>query len=236
MPGDHVGGCGQGLLWPGEHAALRQEHPGAHEEVLHQRQESGQGAALRKYSGGGFIPFSVHHFLRSFQKRAGGYNAFEKDFAIINIFFGDSTAFGMMNCILCLSKEILYRIWEKGEDDGDRLHFFARRTVWSVPWIQSHVLCGDHLLVLCRNGAKDAVQKMRNILTFLLHLGHWLNECVSLGYRKMFYYPFLRGAVNNFRFIFFSHFSINFENVYLVFVYPSPWVPSSSGHRRGGKD
>ena len=150
--------------------------------------------------------FSVHHFLRLFQKRAGGYNAFEKDFAIINIFFGDSTAFGMMNCILCLSKEILYRIWEKGEDDGDRLHFFARRTVWSVPWIQSHVLRGDHLLVLCRNGAKDAVQKMRNILTFLLHLGHWLNECVSLGYRKMFFYPFLRGAVNNFRFIFFGHF------------------------------
>ena len=110
MPGDHVGGRGQGLLRPGEHAALRQEHPRAHEEVLHQRQESGQRAALRKYSGGGFIPFSVHHFLRLFQKRAGGYNAFEKDFAIINIFFGDSTAFGMMNCILNLIEEILYRI------------------------------------------------------------------------------------------------------------------------------
>ena len=30
------------------------------------------------------------------QARKGGYNAFEKDFAIINIFFGDSTAMGIL--------------------------------------------------------------------------------------------------------------------------------------------
>ena len=29
-----------------------------------------------------------------FQKRSAGYNAFEKDIAIINIFFGDATAMG----------------------------------------------------------------------------------------------------------------------------------------------
>ena len=29
-----------------------------------------------------------------FQERSDGYNAFEKDFAIINIYFGDATAMG----------------------------------------------------------------------------------------------------------------------------------------------
>ena len=34
----------------------------------------------------------TNHILKA---RKGGYNAFEKDFAIINIFFGDSTAMGI---------------------------------------------------------------------------------------------------------------------------------------------
>ena len=37
---------------------------------------------------------------QNFQRRSAGYNAFEKDFAIINVFFGDATAMGKFsfNC------------------------------------------------------------------------------------------------------------------------------------------
>ena len=44
--GDHVGRGGKGVLWPHQHSGLRQQHPGPHEEILHQQGEGGQGTAL----------------------------------------------------------------------------------------------------------------------------------------------------------------------------------------------
>ena len=36
----------------------------------------------------------MENYKLKFQERSDGYNAFEKDFAIINIYFGDATAMG----------------------------------------------------------------------------------------------------------------------------------------------
>ena len=40
----------------------------------------------------------MENYILKLQERSDGYNAFEKDFAIINIYFGDATAMGNL-CI-----------------------------------------------------------------------------------------------------------------------------------------
>lgn len=92
--GHAVGGGGQRHLpRPGAQAGLRGEHPGSHQAVLHQPGQDGQGAALRHSRGeerklSGISIFSV-------QTRSFGYNAFERDISILNIYFGDSTVMGL---------------------------------------------------------------------------------------------------------------------------------------------
>ena len=39
-------------------------------------------------------PLMENYYKLKLQERSDGYNAFEKDFAIINIYFGDATAMG----------------------------------------------------------------------------------------------------------------------------------------------
>ena len=89
-----MGRCRQAVVWSVLCARLRAPHPGPHEAALCDHKAQWAGAPLSQCQGGKSFIFTTTHWKLSIQTRAGGYNAFEKDFAIINIFFGDATAMG----------------------------------------------------------------------------------------------------------------------------------------------
>ena len=68
------------------------------------------------------------------------YNAYEKDIAIVNIFFGEPTAYGESIDIFCSSNPIP-RVREVAEDDLVGLHLRLWRPLWTLPWNQLCV-CG----------------------------------------------------------------------------------------------
>ena len=75
------------------------------------------------------------------------YNAYEKDIAVVNIYFGDSTVFGIVHNMAFLlnahSLKILFlsRVRESPQDDLVGLHLRLWRDLWTLPWNQ---LCLRH--------------------------------------------------------------------------------------------
>ena len=63
------------------------------------------------------------------------YNAYEKDIAIVNIFFGEPTAYGESIEIVCYCNPIL-RVREVAKDDLVGLHLRLWRPLWTLPWDQ----------------------------------------------------------------------------------------------------
>ena len=74
---------------------------------------------------------------------------------------------------LLLMRMIACRIWEKPEDDLDRLHLLSRRSVWSLPRLQPHLLRGDPLLVL-RGDAAQVLQL--SLHTLNVKLNFWIKD------------------------------------------------------------
>ena len=94
-PGHAVGpGRQRHLPQPGPQAGLRGEDCGANQGVLHQPGQEGQGASLQ-YSRGQALSLLTLTSIFSLQTRSVGYNAFERDISILNIYFGDSTVMGL---------------------------------------------------------------------------------------------------------------------------------------------
>ena len=68
------------------------------------------------------------------------YNAYEKDIAIVNIFFGESTAYGESVDIFCSCYPIP-RVREVAKDDLVGLYLRLWRPLWTLSWDQLCV-CG----------------------------------------------------------------------------------------------
>ena len=68
------------------------------------------------------------------------YNAYDKDIAVVNVFFGSSTVFGLENYIFCSVSSNLHflRIWEITKDDLAGFHIKPWRTLWALSWNQFH--------------------------------------------------------------------------------------------------
>ena len=79
------------------------------------------------------------------------YNAYEKDIAIVNLFFGEPTVFGVFN-IKSQNwlnwKLFIFRIWAVTKNDLVGLHFWLWRDLRTLPWNQFCVSGWDSLLVL----------------------------------------------------------------------------------------
>ena len=63
------------------------------------------------------------------------YNAYEKDIAIVNIFFGESTVFGQLQ-FHSNPKLFCSRIRKISKDDLVGLHLWLWWTLWTLPWDQ----------------------------------------------------------------------------------------------------
>ena len=74
------------------------------------------------------------------------YDAYEKDIAIVNVFFGEPTAYGESIDIFCSSNPIV-RVREVAEDDLVGLHLRRWRPLWTLSWDQLCLPGGDSLLV-----------------------------------------------------------------------------------------
>ena len=68
------------------------------------------------------------------------YNAYEKDIAIVNIFFGESTSYGESVDIFCSCYPIP-RVREVAKDDLVGLYLGLWRPLWTLSWDQLCV-CG----------------------------------------------------------------------------------------------
>ena len=79
------------------------------------------------------------------------YNAYEKDIAIVNLFFGEPTVFGVFN-IKSQNwlnwRLFIFRIWAVTKNDLVGLHFWLWRDLRTLPWNQFCVSGWDSLLVL----------------------------------------------------------------------------------------
>ena len=69
------------------------------------------------------------------------YNAYEKDIAVVNIYFGDSTVFGIVLIFTYyglknLNFLFLSRVRESPQDDLAGLHLRLWRDLWTLPWNQ----------------------------------------------------------------------------------------------------
>ena len=89
------------------------------------------------------------------------YNAWEEDIAVVNIFFGEETVMGgidqnyhrpslgqtqlVASLFISLSL-VCNRDGEEDKDGTNRVHLFDGRPLWTLPWIQLHLLLRDHLL------------------------------------------------------------------------------------------
>ena len=91
--------------------------------------------------GGPSCKRSSWHFSQGEQH----YDAYKKDIAIVNIFFGEPTVYGEMNRLSPLN--ILFRVWEISEDDFAGLHLWLWRILWTLPWDQLCLCRWDLLLV-----------------------------------------------------------------------------------------
>ena len=89
------------------------------------------------------------------------------------------------------------RIWKESEDDNYWFHFVTWRSIWTFPWIQSALLCGDHLLVWhCDAAQSNARKMMKNLIKSLIPFyvsikvkSMFLSTCNS--YRKFLMVNFL---------------------------------------------
>ena len=76
------------------------------------------------------------------------YNAYEKDIAIVNIFFGEPTVFGKSQSYFYQRYNVFPRVREVAKDDLVGLHLWLWRSLWTLSWDQLCVSCWDSLLVL----------------------------------------------------------------------------------------
>ena len=124
------------------------------------------------------------------------YNAYEKDIAIVNIFFGESTVFGESigisssypaqekprlsacheigllynGCIIFwCSDEIFCRVWKISKDDLVWLHLQLRRFLRPLPWNQLRVSHWARLLVLCQTLQELCNEELRIHSQVVLH-------------------------------------------------------------------
>ena len=69
------------------------------------------------------------------------YNAYEKDIAMVNIFFGGSTVFGeeMFFYLYFYIHFPFFRVWEVSKDDLAGLHLKSGWTLWALPWSQLRI-------------------------------------------------------------------------------------------------
>ena len=76
------------------------------------------------------------------------YNAYEKDIAVVNIFFGSSTVFGLESSTYFeqfrtidveFNTLFLLSVWEISKDDLAGLYLKPRRTLWTLSWNQFHL-------------------------------------------------------------------------------------------------
>ena len=89
------------------------------------------------------------------------YNAWEEDIAVVNIFFGEETVMGgidlnyhgsslgqtqlVASLFISLSLDC-NRDGAQNKDGTDRVHLLPWRPLWTLPWLQLHLLLRDHLL------------------------------------------------------------------------------------------
>ena len=69
------------------------------------------------------------------------YNAYEKDIAIVNIFFGEPTVYGEMHLFFSFSFDVILRVREVAKNDLAGLHLRLRRSLWTLPWDELCVSC-----------------------------------------------------------------------------------------------
>ena len=69
------------------------------------------------------------------------YSAYEKDIAIVNIFFGEPTVYGNMHWFSSFSFDIILRIREVAKDDLAGLHLWLWRLLRTLPWNQFYLFC-----------------------------------------------------------------------------------------------
>ena len=69
------------------------------------------------------------------------YNAYEKDIAIVNIFFGEPTVYGEMQWFSSFSFDIILRVREVAKDDLAGFHLRLWWSLWTLSWDQLCVSC-----------------------------------------------------------------------------------------------
>ena len=64
------------------------------------------------------------------------YNAYEKDIAVVNIYYGKATATGILeNFFETIGENFYFRVCKICENEFHRLLINSGWLVWSVPWI-----------------------------------------------------------------------------------------------------
>ena len=104
-------------------------------------------------------PFAVLWFdlnTDSTQGESQYYNAYEKDIAVANIFFGSSSVFGLESSTyfeqfrtphVKFNTLFLLRVWALSKDDLAGLYLKPWRTLWTLSWNQFYLCHGTCLLV-----------------------------------------------------------------------------------------
>ena len=85
-----------------------------------------------------------------FQEDELTYNALEEDIAVLNLYFGASTVQGDREINRYVSNFIKYislRVSKVAADDTGGLHFQPWWVLWTLSWIQHHLIHRDCLLV-----------------------------------------------------------------------------------------
>ena len=95
-----------------------------------------------------------HHVWFSPLQGEGYYNAYEKDIAVLNLFFGQPTVYGGLNSLNSVQVDVAaqldhwisyisickqfnhFRIQENAKNDVVGLHFWLWWTLWTLPWDQ----------------------------------------------------------------------------------------------------
>ena len=97
------------------------------------------------------------------------YSAYNKDIAIVNIFFGEPTVFGESQYYFYQWYNMFPRVREVAKDDLVGLHLRLRRSLWTLPWDELCVSCWDSLLVFYQAFDKLWVENMKRYLLYVMY-------------------------------------------------------------------
>ena len=135
--------------------------------------------------------FYIKRNILSYQQDDPEYNAYERDIALVNLFFPDSTVFGqsfkvkwwfhfkqdrwwnILSETWCqyIKRSIVCRVWEIPKDDLVWLHLQLWRFLWPLPWNQFCLCRRNPLLVL--NQTLQELCNLNKNLFVLIGLNNW---------------------------------------------------------------